>query len=198
MLSEKEIKAKIESGYIRFRAILEILGKPKEHVEESMEKYIGHIEENKEIDVIEKYISETEDKDDMFATFAEMEVLVKDYPSLIGFCFDYMPSSIDIIEPQELNYKSSELTEISNDLQARLHQLDMMIKQTKMENDFLKFNLSKLFKNTVSILLTNGPKDIEIIAKAIGTEPKGIQNILDELEKDGKIIKEENTYSLKK
>ena len=140
-----------EKNYIRFKTILEILGKPKEHVEESLKKYIAKIKEDEELMVIKEYYSDAKEQDNMFSVFAELEMLVKTVPKLIGFCFDYMPSSLEILKPESLALKNTQFTGILNDLQAKLHNVDMVAKQLKSENDFLKRNLKTSLKNVISI-----------------------------------------------
>jgi len=70
-------------------------------------------------------------------------MIIKGIPKLIGFCFDYMPSSIEISKPDEFVMKKSTVENLMNDLQARLHDVDMIIKKQKNENDFLRKNLNK-------------------------------------------------------
>ncbi|MEM3127156.1 MAG: hypothetical protein QW331_03765, partial [Candidatus Woesearchaeota archaeon] len=116
-----DIKEKLEKGYIHARVIIELMGKPKEHVEKTIKDYIKHISEDQNFEVLNQEIAPLEPKEEYFVTFAELEILCKDVPSLVGFCFDYMPSSIEIIEPEKINYDRHQLSSIINDLQARLH-----------------------------------------------------------------------------
>ena len=43
----------------------------------------------------------------------------------------------EIIEPEELNYKKGDFSAFLNDLQARLHDVDMALKQYKARNEML-------------------------------------------------------------
>ena len=135
------VKAKLEEGWIQCRVLLEMIGKPKEHIEKSIKEVIENIKKDEEMIVVDEKIAEIKKKDmegkedglikDMWATFAEMDILFKDLTKITYFSFEYMPSSIEISEPQELKMRAIELSEFFNDLQARLHEVNMIAKQLK-------------------------------------------------------------------
>ena len=150
------IDEKVAQGYVHGRFIIEMAGKPKEHLKEIMNIVINKIKEDKNIEIINKEISEAEEikeQKGFFSIFGEFELLMSSMPVLIGFCFDYMPSSVEILAPEEMQFKARELNGFLNDLQAKLHRTDMGLKQLNMENQFLKNNVNKLLKNIITILL---------------------------------------------
>src|SRR3989338_378740 len=142
-----------KSDYVRCRVILEMLGKPKEHIEKTIKDYIQKIREDGNFLVLKEKFSEPESKDELWAVFSEFEMVVKGIPALIGFCFDYMPSSVLIIKPEEFLLKNIDISNFINDLQAKLHTVDMVAKKLRMENDFLKRNIAKSFENYITTLL---------------------------------------------
>jgi len=181
---------------VRCRTIIEMLGKPKEHVENTIKQYVDKIKEDNNIAVLEESFSIIKEQGEFFSKFVELEMVVKGIPNLIGFCFDYMPSSIEIIKPDEFRLKNKIIADFLNDLQARLHKVDMVVKQLKNENDFVKRNMSTLVRNVILISLTKNKLDSEKIAKIVGISQKEIMPFLDKLVKDNKIKKEDNVYSL--
>ena len=134
---------------ILFRAVIEVLGKPKEHVNDSLQNYIKNLKENERYQVTNEEYAEIKKQEEqgMWAAFAELDVKADKIEDLIAFCFDYMPSVIEIIEPKEFNLVDNDLSSFLNDLQARLHHVDMLTKRMKMETDNLKINTSSLLKN---------------------------------------------------
>ena len=125
-------------------------------------------------------------------------MIIKGIPKLIAFCFDYMPSSIEITKPDEFIMKKSTVENLVNDLQARLHEVDMIIKKQKNENEFLKQNLNKGVSNVILISLASGNMDKENLSKATGVHDKELNIFLDNLVKENKIRKENDIYSLVK
>ena len=128
---------------IKANTIIEIVGKPKEHIIEVMDKAVSLIKTNNSF----RYISHSTEtphsipqSDKIFSTFSEFEIEFPDLLSLSGFCFDFMPSSIEIIEPENIKTKSSELKDTLNDLLAKLHQYDMVLKKYILEEQSKKKN----------------------------------------------------------
>ena len=193
-----EEKLIAEQTHIRCKIIIEILGKPKEHVEKTLKMYIEKIKNDPELIVLNTEFSETAEKEKLFATFSELDMVIKGIPKLIAFCFDYMPSSIEITKPEEFIMKKSNVEDLINDLQARLHNVDMIVKNQKNENDFLKQNLNKVVSNVILISLASGNMDKENLSKITGINDKELNIFLDNLVKENKIIEEKGTYSLVK
>ena len=87
---------------ITAKIIIEMLGKPKEHVEATLKEYIGKLKSDGEIGISKEEFMPAEQKGALFSAFVDFEGKFKDVSALLNFCFDAMPSSIDIIEPAEL------------------------------------------------------------------------------------------------
>lgn len=122
------------------RAVIEIAGFPKEHIEEVMKKVIDKVKENFEV-VKSEIFESVELKDKMagfWSVFSEMELKFEDINAITIFCFEYMPSSIEILEPEELKFDSLSFAGFMNDLLARLHEYDMVVKNLQAENIAMK------------------------------------------------------------
>ena len=122
------------------RVVIEIAGFPKEHIEQVMQKVIDKIKENFEIKKSEVFDSvELKDKFAGFwSIFSEIEINFEDINAITIFCFEYMPSSIEILEPEELKFESTNFAGFLNDLLARLHEYDMVVKNLQAENMVMK------------------------------------------------------------
>ena len=121
--------------------------------------YIDRIKNDSDLIILKTEFADAKEKEELWATFAELEMVIKGFPKLIAFCFDYMPSSVEIVKPEEFSMKKATIEDLLNDLQARLHQVDMIVKKQKNENEFLKHNLNKSVSNTVLISLASGSLD---------------------------------------
>ena len=193
-----EEKLIAEQTHIRCKIIIEVLGKPKDHVEKAIRDYVGKIKKDSELIVMNADFSEAEQKEKLWAVFVELDIVIKGMPKLIGFCFDYMPSSIEITKPEEFSVKKSTVENLINDLQARLHDVDMIVKKQKNENTFLKKNLGKAVSNTILLSLAAGGMGMENLSRATGIAEKELKVFLDDLIKEDKIKKEDDMYSLVK
>ncbi len=185
-----------EKTHLRCKIIIEILGKPKEHVEKTIKDYVESIKKDSGFIVMGSDFADAQEKDGLWTTFVELDMVIKGLPKLIAFCFDYMPSSVEISKPEELIVQNSTVENLINDLQARLHTVDMVVKKQKNENDFLRQNLAKAAQNVILISLSRGKMTKESLSKLTGIHEKELEIFLENLEKENKIKKEEELYSL--
>ena len=185
---------------IKFRAVVEVLGKPKEHVEKSIKEYLEKLKKNERYEVLTEKFAEIkeQEKEEMWSTFAEIDVKTEKIQDLVSFCFSYMPSMIEILEPNKLIFSETEVSEFLNDMQSKLHQVDMVAKQVKVQNDFLMRNMNGLMKNYITTLLSKGNFDGEQLSKFTGVSRDRLEDFLDQLIDEGKIDLKEGIYYLKK
>jgi|SRR3990167_3513188 len=115
---------------MKARLIVEIAGSPKEHIEEVMKQMIDKI--NKEKKVLGHNVFEAQERGKLFFTFAEMDIDFNNFEELLGFCLDYMPSSVEILD-DKIDIKREEVENVVNDLLAKLHHYDMTLKNLKAE-----------------------------------------------------------------
>ncbi len=203
-IKDSDLKEKLEKGAILSRIIVEIAGTPKDHVEKTIDLVIESLKQIKEIDIkkSEKFPAKEQEipgqkitKAKIFSAFTEIELLAKDMPTLIAICFEFMPSSIEVIEPENLKFNSQTVAGFLNDLLARLHQMDMILKNRTAENTILKKNASALLQNIFKLSLKEKDKKIEEISKDVGIPPEQIQPFLDALIKQDRVKKTKDTYS---
>lgn len=182
---------------IRCRAILEVLGKPKEHVEKTIKMLVEKVKENSDNSVLnEKFAKVQPEGKTMFSTFVELELVFKGIGPLSGFCFDFMPSSIDIEKPEQLIVKNRDISNIFNDLQSKLHTVDMVAKTLRAERDFLKRNLNTTIANSITILIKLNKNRLEDLSKFTGINEEELGKHLEKLIGEGKIKKEQDIYQL--
>lgn len=191
-----EVEVKSDKTQIRCKSIIEILGKPKEHVEKTMKMYIDKIKQDPEFIILNTIFSNAEEKEKLWAIFTEIDMIVKGIPKLIGFCFDYMPSSIEILKPEEFTMKYSTIQDFINDLQARLHAVDMVVKKQKNENDFLKRNMNTSVSNIILLSLAKNKLDKDYLSKITGIKEEELELFIKKLIEEKKIKEENNIYSL--
>ncbi|HLC67155.1 MAG TPA: hypothetical protein VJK52_05950, partial [Candidatus Nanoarchaeia archaeon] len=184
-LAQKEkIEDLLERGWIHCRIIVELLGGPKEYITETIEQYVQRIKEDDAHVVLATEIAPVEAQEKLWSTFAEIDLWVKDASTLAFLCFDYMPSSIEVIEPESLHYRAADFAAFFNDLQARLHKLDMIVKNLRAENKVLQINGSRLLRNNVLISLKEKDKDLNTLAKNVGLVPEQLEPFLDAMIKE--------------
>jgi acyl-CoA synthetase (AMP-forming)/AMP-acid ligase II len=139
---------------VRAILIVEIVGKPEEHVKASLVAHVENLKNFKNIKLI-KYtahepkpieIKEIEVKD-LFSTFAEVEIEADNFIALMDLVFDFMPSSIEILEPLTLDFSLEEGTTILNRLAGRMHRYDEIAKISTMKSEQLQEQFNKFMQH---------------------------------------------------
>lgn len=187
------------SKNILFRAIVEVLGKPKEHVDSTLRGYIQKLKENKLYQVVKEDLAELKqhEESELWMAFAELEIKTSGVAEIIDFCFDYMPSLIEIIEPEELTLGSLSVSSFLNDMQAKLHGVDMLAKQMKIENQLTNNSLAKLLNNYILVLLRNNNLTSKQLSAYTGMNIEVLEDYMDKMIDEGKIDLKEGIYFLK-
>jgi hypothetical protein len=183
---------------IRIKAILEVIGKPKEYIEQKLSEYITKIEHDENALIVSKKILPAQEHEKVFSTVAELEVIIKGLSNLVGFCIDYMPSSIEILKPEQFNFPERTFTEFVNDMIAKLHKVDLIAKTKGQENSILKDTVSKLIRNHLLVAIAFGVQNIEGLVKSSGIAKTEVKRYLDALQSEGRITEDKGYYLIAK
>lgn len=178
-----------ENDKILVRFIIEMLGSPKEHIEKTMSDFVEKLKKDHEVKAVTIEPAK-EQENNFFSTFVELDVYFTKLDELFAFCFDAMPSSVEVIEPETLRIKNHQITDALNELQAKNHELDMHVKNLRSANELIDKNAMNLFRNFVKFFTKESPKTTEEIAEVTGITEKSLKIFLDRLI-------ESNTVSLK-
>ncbi|MCX6706956.1 MAG: hypothetical protein NT001_02335 [Candidatus Woesearchaeota archaeon] len=192
------IEEKIGRGYIRFSAIIEMMGAPKEYISKTFRDYIEKLRENRNIIILKEHFAKPKKKDTLFVMYVELELLAKDASELVFFCFDYMPSSIEIIEPEHFNYRAADFAAFLNDMQARMHTIDSHLKNLKAKTANLERNAGLLLRNNILIVLKEKDRNLDELAKGTGIPAVQLSPFLEKLIIEGWIKKAKDKYSRRK
>jgi len=134
---------------IRVIFIIEILGRPPEHLTETLEEVIKKLGEEKGVKIIEKTVNEPqqlEQEKEFYTNFAEVEFEVDEIITLSGLVFRYMPAHIEILSPQKINLTNNELNTILNELTRKLHSYDEVARVLQTEKAILEKKLRDLIE----------------------------------------------------
>ena len=142
-----------------------------------MKEYIEKIKEDESLIILNEKVSEPKEQGKVWSVFSEIELVVKGTDNLVGFCIDYMPSSIEIIKPEKFSFEDRTFTAFINDMLAKLHNVDMIVKQLGTENTFLKKNMNRIIKNNLLVLVKFGVNNLAGITKATGIDEEEVKKI---------------------
>ena len=186
-----DVQEKLDIGWLHCKLVIEVVGKPESYVEETMRTLLKKLREEKGLEIIEGQVHKPKEEANFFSSFVELECVVQDLSMFTTLCFEYMPSSVEIVKPDELKTKASIVTDFVNDMLARLHDVDMRFKNVNASNGILERNLYSLLANTVVLTLEKDPASVQKLATSTGVQEKELLPFLKQFV-EKKIIKEEN------
>ena len=154
-------------GKLQAQIILEILGRPPENVKNALNQLVEKLDSEKGIKILNKKIHEPkpiEQVKDLYTAFADITLELDSIDNYFGILFAYMPSHVELIEPDKLEVSNFELSELANKLTQRLHSYDAITKKMITERDILLKKLQEiapeLFKQA-----PEGKANLETMAK---------------------------------
>lgn len=153
---KEKIRDERETRGIKAIFIIDVIGKPPEHLIESLENICKSIDEEKGVSVTNKKIKEPviieKYKDRGFYTsFAEIEIDVEEIANLAILLFKYMPAHVEIIEPELIALTNNGWGDILSELTRRLHGYDEIAKILQAEKGILQKKLKDILEKQKSL-----------------------------------------------
>ncbi len=120
------------------------MGSPKDHVENTMKLVMDKISKDEKFKVKDMKMYELTEVKSLWSTFIDVEIEFNELKDIMGFCFDYMPSSVEVIEPERLkDFKLNNISELMNEMLAKLHKYDLILKNLNAENIMMRKKLEE-------------------------------------------------------
>ncbi len=126
------------------RLILEIIGRPASNITAALEGISQRLSKEKGVKLLEKKIHppvEVKDVKDLYTTFAELLIECDTLSTLFAVIFAYMPANIEIIKPDEINLRNSDITGMTNKIVQRIHYYDAVARRLMVDNQNMRKQL---------------------------------------------------------
>jgi len=127
--------------------MLEVIGRPKEHLKEVLQDLIKKIGQEKGIKIKHSEVyepTELKDNKSLYTSFAEMDIEADSMREIMQITFKYMPSHIEVVSPENLTLNNNFLNDIFNELTRRLHAYDQIVRIVQNEKIILEKQLKEL------------------------------------------------------
>ena len=188
----------MEDDVIKCKAIIEMLGAPKEHIEQVLKDFVEKRLKSPTANfkILAQDYAPAKEAGKLFSTFVELEIECKKVDELVEFCFDAMPSSIEIYQPKELTWAIPTINGLLNDCSARIHETDMLVKNLRSENRLLNQNSIELLRNFVRYVIKEGNNSIDKISTKLGIKEEEMKPFLDRMIEDNQLILQGDQYAI--
>ncbi|MFA4887663.1 MAG: hypothetical protein WC595_05605, partial [Candidatus Nanoarchaeia archaeon] len=110
-------------------------------VDETMKRVVEKLKTEEGFKVLKETVVPAEKVKEMFSSFCEVEVKLTDLGKLNYLCLHYLPSSIEILDVENVTFTTREFTQYLNDLIAVVHQYNMLVANANAQNQMLKERL---------------------------------------------------------
>ena len=143
-----------ENKPIQASIIIEVAGRPPEHLIETIKDIIEKLSQEKGVKIINQKIHDTvllPNQKDFYTTFTELEISTETLEILSQIILKYMPSHLEIISPKSISIKSHEVNEIFGEVIKKIHTYDETARIIQTQ----KIQMEKKLKELKELL----PKD---------------------------------------
>jgi len=127
-MSEIDVGKKIKEGWIKSQLFIEVLAVTEAAARDALEKHVAKLEKEKGVLIVKRDWKEAKRVEkpfqnipEAYSYLVEVEVLTEGYEKLFYITIQYGPSSIEILEPQEVKLKAWEAQGIVNTVADMLH-----------------------------------------------------------------------------
>lgn len=137
----------MENKPIKATLIFEVIGKPPEHLTETLKDIISKVDEEKGASVKNKKLNDPvlmKDSKEFYSCFAEVEVEVKEIINLAFIIFRYMPAHVEIASPESISLSNNGWNDILGEMVRRLHGYDEVTRIVQTEKTILEKKLKDL------------------------------------------------------
>lgn len=141
---------------LKAKFILEILGRPAEHLEKALADLVDKIGSEKGVSLLHKEINKpkkVEKMENLWTSFADLDLSFESLPVFFNTLSTYLPAHVEIYEPEIFKMNTFELNEFSNFVVNKLHNYDALAKRVMSEREILINKLEYIRKG-------GNPKDV--------------------------------------
>ena len=170
---------------IKASFIMEIMGRPPEHIKEALQTVVVKMGSENGVSIADKKYhepKEVQDVKNLFTTFAEVDAEFDSIEAFFSILMSYMPSNIEIYEPEKFKLNSFELNSLGNFILSKLHKYDEIAKQALFERDIV---ISKLEH------IRNGGKIEDVLPKTEGVKKEAEEEVKERKEETKSNVEKE-------
>lgn len=141
---------------LKAKLIIEILGRPVEHLEKTLSDLIEKMGTEKGVSVLRKEINKpkkVEKAENLWTAFADIELSFESLPVFMNTVITYMPAHIEVYEPDMFKMNAFEMNDFVNFVVSKLHNYDALSKRMMGEREILISKLEYIRKG-------GNPKDV--------------------------------------
>jgi hypothetical protein len=134
--------------------MVEIIGRPAEHIKEGLNTLVVKMGSEQGVAIIDKEYhnpKKVEKEDNLWSCFANVDVEFDSLEIFFDVCMSYMPSHVEIYEPEKFKFDIGKLNVFSNHLLSRIHNYNAIATRLVSEKDILAKEVQRLKDNPLTV-----------------------------------------------
>lgn len=167
----------MQKGIVKATIVFEMAGRPPEHLEKTLKEFIDLFSKEPGVKVLSKNFHKPkkienvgEQKDirlqgELYSSFAEIDIQTDSMIDLLRISFKFMPSHVEVTYPEGFNLDNIDFNSLINEILARLHHYDAVVKSALMNNQVLASQISELSKqsqnSSLPVVVTETEKPVK-------------------------------------
>ncbi len=195
-VGREELEERLENGGLLCRIICEILGGPKEHVEETIKVLVEKARQKDKRICLSGKIFDTVKQEEFFSAFAEMEILFFSKQALIDFCFNFMPSSVELMSPAHIEMSAQEFSNWINEIQGRVHEIDKIGKEGNAIKRLMNKRIAAIIRYNMLSHLKKENLEKEALRQLVGIDEISFDRYFETLRQRGEIVEKNGRCTL--
>ena len=129
--------------------IFEIMGRPAEHVKNTLNEFIDKLSKLPAVKINSRKIHEPKKIEkqglqELYSTFAEVELIGDNIEVINDIVLNMLPSHIEVISPLELRFHNFELSSLLSKTAIKIHKYDEIAKASLMERQVLMKRIQEM------------------------------------------------------
>ena len=140
-----------ETRGIKATMVFEAIGRPPEHLTETLKNLVEQIDKEEKVQVLNQKISEPvlmKEGRTFYTAFVEVELEVEQILHLSILMFKYMPAHIEIVSPELIALTNNGWNDLFNELTRRLHGYDEIARILQNERAILEKKLKEALETS--------------------------------------------------
>lgn len=132
---------------ININMILEILGRPPENVENALKLLVEKMQKEKGVEILSHTLHppvKVKESENLYTSFVEINAELESIDLLFGLIFSYMPSNIELNNPEKIELTNNGFNDLANKIVSRLHEYEALTKNALVERQILLRKLNEL------------------------------------------------------
>jgi hypothetical protein len=126
--TQKLVDKRLKDGWVRSTMMIEVLAVTEQAAKESLEKHMEKMGKEERVMVYNKKFHKINKVEkpipripEAYSNLVEFELLTENFDKLVYMVMTYVPSSVEILEPKNVNLDMGELQAILNSLADLIH-----------------------------------------------------------------------------